>query len=304
MIQSGGTQQSASAVTASAPTGTTTHPVIAQSSASMTLTAAGSAPIAGNNLTAGIGASPHHPQTGTNNSTSNNTSGRVPAAGPPAPLLNNNNSISSSSGSNAGGSGYGSSSNANQRLDAHMSGGSDLEEEPRYEPINGIVQPPFLPPPGKAHRNTNQLQYLHKNVLKAVTKHRFAWPFENPVDAIKLRLPDYHKIIQHPMDLGTIKKRLENFYYYSAAECRRDFLTMFNNCYVYNKPGEDVVLMAQTLEKIFLNQLQDMPKEEVELPMPQKGAKGRKGKKGPKPKCESNARASRNHQNADSLLSV
>lgn len=54
------------------------------------------------------------------------------------------------------------------------------------------------------------------------------------------------------MDLGTIKKRLENNYYWSGKECIQDFNTMFTNCYVYNKPGEDVVVMAQTLEKMFL----------------------------------------------------
>lgn len=54
------------------------------------------------------------------------------------------------------------------------------------------------------------------------------------------------------MDLGTIKKRLENNYYWCADECIADFNAMFNNCYNYNKPGEDVVVMAQTLEKLFL----------------------------------------------------
>lgn len=66
---------------------------------------------------------------------------------------------------------------------------------------------------------------------------------------------DYHKIIKQPMDLGTIKKRLENNYYWSAKECIQDFNTMFTNCYVYNKPGEDVVVMAQTLEKLFLTKV-------------------------------------------------
>lgn len=162
---------------------------------------------------------------------------------------------------------------------------SDVEEEPIYEPVNGIVQPPVVPHANKRHRNTNQLQFLLKVVMKAVWKHHFAWPFQNPVDTIKLRLPDYHKIIRHPMDLGTIKKRLENCYYFCAKECIHDFKTMFTNCYVYNKPAEDVVLMAQTLEKLFLNKLADMPKEEAELPLPPlKGGKGRKGKKGPRPK--------------------
>jgi Bromodomain len=51
-------------------------------------------------------------------------------------------------------------------------------------------------------------------VIKAVWKHQFGWPFHCPVDAIKLNIPDYHKIIKHPMDFGTIKKRLENNYYW------------------------------------------------------------------------------------------
>ena len=74
---------------------------------------------------------------------------------------------------------------------------------------------------------------------------------------------DYHKIIKNPMDLGTIKKRLETQYYSTAADCVSDFSTMFRNCYVYNKPGEDVVVMAQTLEKLFMQKVAQMPPEEV-----------------------------------------
>ena len=63
------------------------------------------------------------------------------------------------------------------------------------------------------------------------------------------------------MDLGTIKQRLDNNYYYSAKECIDDFNTMFQNCYVYNKPGEDVVVMAQTLEKLYIQKIALMPAE-------------------------------------------
>lgn len=48
-------------------------------------------------------------------------------------------------------------------------------------------------------------------------------------------LQDYHKVIKNPMDMGTIKKRLENNYYWSASEAMQDFNTMFTNCYIYNK---------------------------------------------------------------------
>lgn len=40
------------------------------------------------------------------------------------------------------------------------------------------------------------------------------------------------------MDMGTIKKRLENSYYWNAQECIQDFNTMFTNCYIYNKVTE------------------------------------------------------------------
>lgn len=57
------------------------------------------------------------------------------------------------------------------------------------------------------------------------------------------------------MDLTTIKKRLENNYYWNAKECINDFNTMFTNCYVYNQPQEDVVVMAQIVEKLFLTKV-------------------------------------------------
>ncbi|KAJ8251351.1 hypothetical protein GJAV_G00220420 [Gymnothorax javanicus] len=119
--------------------------------------------------------------------------------------------------------------------------------------------------PARPKRLTNQLQYLQKVVLKTLWKHQFSWPFQQPVDAVKLNLPDYYKIIKTPMDMGTIKKRLESSYYWSAQECIQDFNTMFTNCYIYNKPGDDIVLMAEALEKMFLQKISEMPQEETEI---------------------------------------
>ncbi|OCT65325.1 hypothetical protein XELAEV_18041566mg [Xenopus laevis] len=138
-----------------------------------------------------------------------------------------------------------------------------------------------LPPPevantNKPGRKTNQLQYMQNVVVKTLWKHQFAWPFYQPVDCVKLSLPDYHKIIKNPMDMGTIKKRLESNYYWSANECMQDFNTMFTNCYIYNKSTDDIVLMAQALEKIFLQKVAQMPQEEVELLPPVPKGKGRK----------------------------
>uniref|UniRef100_A0A3Q4I5R4 Bromodomain containing 4 n=1 Tax=Neolamprologus brichardi TaxID=32507 RepID=A0A3Q4I5R4_NEOBR len=125
--------------------------------------------------------------------------------------------------------------------------------------------PPEYINPNRPKRQTNQLQYLLKVVVKTLWKHQFAWPFHAPVDALKLNLPDYYTIIKTPMDMGTIKKRLENSYYWNAQECIQDFNTMFTNCYIYNKPGDDIVLMAEALEKVFLQKVSEMPQEETEI---------------------------------------
>ncbi|XP_006919540.1 bromodomain testis-specific protein [Pteropus alecto] len=140
-----------------------------------------------------------------------------------------------------------------------------------------IVNPP---PPEyintkKNGRLTNQLQYLQKVVLKALWKHSFSWPFQQPVDAMKLKLPDYYTIIKKPMDLSTIKKRLEHKYYVQASECIEDFNMMFSNCYLYNKTGDDIVLMAQALEKLFRQKLSQMPQEEQVVGGKERIKKGR-----------------------------
>lgn len=49
--------------------------------------------------------------------------------------------------------------------------------------------PPETSNPSKPKRMTNQLQYLLKVVLRALWKHQFSWPFQQPVDAVKLNLP-------------------------------------------------------------------------------------------------------------------
>ena len=56
----------------------------------------------------------------------------------------------------------------------------------------------------------NYVINVSRSVLSCVWAHKYAWPFKKPVDADALRLPDYHTLIKQPMDLATIKKRLNN----------------------------------------------------------------------------------------------
>ena len=83
----------------------------------------------------------------------------------------------------------------------------------------------------------------------------YAWPFYAPVDAEALGLADYHTIITEPMDLSTVKKKLEGKKYSTAMDFERDVLLIFQNCYKYNPPENDVVIMAKKVEEMFKDRM-------------------------------------------------
>lgn len=66
-------------------------------------------------------------------------------------------------------------------------------ESPGMPTVNQMTHPgPPQPPvkdPSRQGRMTNQLQFLQKVLLKSLWRHHFAWPFHEPVDAVKLNLP-------------------------------------------------------------------------------------------------------------------
>ena len=124
--------------------------------------------------------------------------------------------------------------------------------------IRGKIYPPTFPPMERPGRVTNRLEFIRKKVLPAMFNHKDSWPFKTPVDAIKLNIPDYHNIVRNPMDLGTIKKRLVNKYYWNAQECQNDFKLMFGNCYLYNKPEYDIFVMCKELEKAYDKKIETM----------------------------------------------
>ncbi|MBA0792024.1 hypothetical protein Gohar_016554, partial [Gossypium harknessii] len=51
------------------------------------------------------------------------------------------------------------------------------------------------------------------NLLGKLMKHKFGWVFNKPVDVKGLGLHDYYSIVKHPMDLGTVKTRLNKNWY-------------------------------------------------------------------------------------------
>lgn len=91
----------------------------------------------------------------------------------------------------------------------------------------------------------------------------YAWPFYKPVDAELLGLHDYHDIIKKPMDLGTVKKKMDDREYKSAPDFATDVRLIFSNCYQYNPPDHDVVAMGRKLQDVFEVRYSAIPDEPV-----------------------------------------
>ncbi|KAL2523534.1 Transcription factor GTE4 [Abeliophyllum distichum] len=100
-------------------------------------------------------------------------------------------------------------------------------------------------------KNRNQVFRSCSNLLQRLMKHKHGWVFNEPVDAKELGLHDYHDIIKHPMDLGTIKNRLSQDWYKSPREFAEDVRIVFRNAMTYNPKGQDVHVMAEQLSQIF-----------------------------------------------------
>lgn len=76
----------------------------------------------------------------------------------------------------------------------------------------------------------------------------YASPFYKPVDVIGLELDNYYDVIKSPMDLSTIKEKLDSKQYLNAAEFAADFRLMFSNCYRFNRSMDPVVEQAKKLQ--------------------------------------------------------
>ncbi|OAY35320.1 transcription factor GTE4 isoform X2 [Manihot esculenta] len=88
-------------------------------------------------------------------------------------------------------------------------------------------------------------------LLEKLMKHKHGWVFNTPVDVKTLGLHDYFTIIKHPMDLGTVKTRLNKNWYKSPEEFAEDVRLTFHNALRYNPKGQDVHIMAEVLLKMF-----------------------------------------------------
>ncbi|GAB9474735.1 Histone acetyltransferase [Globisporangium polare] len=97
------------------------------------------------------------------------------------------------------------------------------------------------------HITLTELKNRLLPLINKLMESEYGWTFNNPVDPVQWNIPDYFEIIKCPMDLGTIKKRLENEHYNSVEAFAGDVRLVFENCIAYNSSTNKFNIAAKQL---------------------------------------------------------
>ncbi|CAK8570387.1 unnamed protein product [Lathyrus sativus] len=135
------------------------------------------------------------------------------------------------------------------------------------------------PPTGSKKLSRRALEEMQDEIMRHfsrmltdITRHKWAWPFLEPVDVKGLELYDYYEIIKKPMDFSTIERKMnvkDGSGYKNVKEIYDDVRLIFNNAMTYNDEKHIIHDMAKTLldkfEKKWSHLLPKVTKLESEL---------------------------------------
>jgi hypothetical protein len=114
-------------------------------------------------------------------------------------------------------------------------------------------------------------------ILLNLKKHKFGFPFLEPVDPEVLGIPDYFQVIKEPMDFSKVEKRLRSGFYKSSTEFEDDIRKIWDNATTYNKPNTEIYHMTLEISAYFERLLQEddiaYPGASLSKLAPNKGSK-------------------------------
>lgn len=161
-------------------------------------------------------------------------------------------------------------SSTSQPLPSSSSNPAMQPAAPRPRPTKSVSTAPFTP---------GQLKYALSTV-KQLKKSRDASAFLLPVDPVALNIPHYPSVITHPMDLGTVEKKLNATkkgelgdvgFYQNPDEFVADVRLVWANCHAFNGPQSIFSQAADRLSDTFERQMAHFPPpEEVKPAVPAK----------------------------------
>ncbi|KAF5027798.1 hypothetical protein F66182_97 [Fusarium sp. NRRL 66182] len=89
---------------------------------------------------------------------------------------------------------------------------------------------------------------------------RLVGPFRDAVEPVEDGVPDYFEKVKRPMDLTTIKSKMDRKEYTDEEEFLTDVRQIFDNCFTYWKKGDPMWLAGEKLQKTFEDKYSHMNK--------------------------------------------
>ena len=72
------------------------------------------------------------------------------------------------------------------------------------------------------------------------------------------QVPDYLQFVDHPMDFGTIKRKLNTAKYIEVQEFVDDIQLIFTNCDIYNQPKSQVAREGAKLKSYVNKKIKEL----------------------------------------------
>lgn len=104
-----------------------------------------------------------------------------------------------------------------------------------------------------AFYTTQVLQQNFGGLLKEMCDSQYGFVFSKAVDADEWGIPEYKTIIENPMDLGTVRKRLDNgsYQWQRPQRLHNDVCLVFSNAMKFAKPGHMIYKLAKDMMERF-----------------------------------------------------
>ncbi|KAA8546181.1 hypothetical protein F0562_020925 [Nyssa sinensis] len=83
--------------------------------------------------------------------------------------------------------------------------------------------------------------------------------FSEPVDPNEL--PDYHEVIEHPMDFGTVRKNLASGAYANLEQFEKDVFLICSNAMQYNAPDTIYFRQARSIQELAKRNFENLRQE-------------------------------------------
>lgn len=114
---------------------------------------------------------------------------------------------------------------------------------------------------GGERREKNKAQVLKdlaacRQILDELEQHKDAWPFLLPVNT--KQFPSYRKFIKKPMDVSTMRTKLESNQYKGKDEFALDVRLIFDNCETFNEDDSPVGQAGHNMRNFFESRWEEL----------------------------------------------